>query len=357
MSKKKSRGKRAYLSSFNLGALVILASSLVLSSLVLIGMLLFGGSVTFPTNTRDDSPPSAEPQTRTDSLVLGAFVPGSTNYSSSIDSFADKVGRQPAIVMWFQAWEGNAEFDPTRMNATAERNAMPMVTWQPWNASKGVSQPEYALRNIASGKHDVYIRQWAKDAAAWDKPFYLRFAHEMNIDGFPWGVGVNGNTSDQYVAAWRHVHDIFQQEGATNVRWVWSPNVVSGNSTPFSWVYPGDDYVDWVALDGYNRGTIRSWSNWRSLADIFGHSHDALTKMTNKPMMIAEVGSAEVGGDKAVWIRQGLLQEVPSRLPQVRAVIWFDIDKEADWRVNSSPEALAAFREVALSSQYQGQLP
>ncbi len=213
------------------------------------------------------------------------------------------------------------------------------------------------MSTIIRGDHDVYIRQWAKDAAAYGEPIYLRFDQEMNLSRFPWGVGVNGNTSDQYVAAWRHVHDIFRQEGATNVRWVWSPNVSNGSSTPFAQVYPGDAYVDWVALDGYNWGTTQSWSRWTSLADVFGPSYDALVRMTNKPIMIAEVGCAEAGGDKAAWIRQGFLQEVPSKLPRVRAIVYSNGDWDADWRVESSPAALDAFREVASYPTYQRRLP
>ncbi len=67
----------------------------------------------------------------------------------------------------------------------------------------------------------------------------------MNAGWFPWGVGTNGNTTTDYVTAWRHIHDIFEQEGATNVRWVWAPNVKPGLPTPYAELYPGDDYVDW----------------------------------------------------------------------------------------------------------------
>ncbi len=233
-----------------------------------------------------------------------------------------------------------------------------MVTWEPWNHTGDVSQPAYTLRTIIDGHHDDYIRQWARDAASWGRPMYLRFAHEMNCNWYPWSPGVNGNTSSaEYVAAWRHIHDVFRQEGATNVRWVWSPNVAYNGSIPFEEVYPGDAYVDWVGLDGYNWGTAKPQSSWQELAAIFGPSYETLAAMTNKPMMIAETASAELGGDKAAWIREGLLNELPARFPRVRAVIWFNEYKETDWRVNSSEASLTAYREVAASSSYQGRLP
>jgi hypothetical protein len=100
-----------------------------------------------------------------------------------------------------------------------------------------------------------------------------------------------------------------------------SPNVSNGSSTAFAQVFPGNAYVDWAALDGNNWGTIQSWARWTSFADVFGPSYDPLARMTNKPIIIAELGCAEAGGDKAAWIRQGFLQEVPSKLPRVRAIV------------------------------------
>src|SRR5436853_485094 len=83
------------------------------------------------------------------------------------------------------------------------------LAWLPWVTTGGVGRPAYALRAIAAGEHDAYVREWARAAAAWGGPLYLRFAHEMNGDWYPWSVGVNGNTSADYQAAWRHVVDIF----------------------------------------------------------------------------------------------------------------------------------------------------
>lgn len=207
-------------------------------------------------------------------------------------------------------------------------------------------------------RHDAYIARWAKDAAAWGKPFYLRFAHEMNGKWQPWSPGVNGNTSAEFVAAWRRVHDIFEGEGATNVRWVWSPYVACADCTAFGRVYPGDRYVDWVALDGYNRGTSQGWSRWQTMAQMFGRSYDAVTRLApRKPFMIAEVGSAEAGGDKAAWISTALDKTIPDRMPKIRAIVWFSSNKETDWRVDSSGASLRAYRQVAANPSYSGRLP
>ncbi len=149
---------------------------------------------------------------------------------------------------------------------------------------------------------------------------------------------------------------IFRQEGATNVRWVWSPNIAYPGSTPFAQVYPGDAAVDWIGLDGYNFGTSQSWSQWTDFVGVFGPSYDGVTQMSGKPLMIGETASSELGGDKAAWITHGLLTDVPKRFPRLRAIIWFDENKETDWRINSSSTALAAFIAVAKSPTYRGHL-
>ncbi|MGH2586244.1 MAG: glycoside hydrolase family 26 protein [Dehalococcoidia bacterium] len=292
-------------------------------------------------------------------IALGAYISGAPASPAQIDAYTSLTGVAPSVVMWYVGWgaSDHGEFDPAEMNAVTAHGAIPMVTWMPWDHERGPTQPTFSLKTIVTGNHDAYIRRWAAAAAAWGQPLYLRFAHEMNGTWYPWSPGLNGNTSADYIAAWRHVHGIFQQEGAGNVRWVWSPNVLTHGAGPFTEVYPGDAYVDWVALGGYNFGPTQPYQVWRSLAEVFGHSYDALAAMTSKPMMIAETASAEIGGNKAGWITRGLLSEVPSRLPRVRAVIWFHENKEADWRINSSPATLTAFRQVAASASYRGRLP
>jgi hypothetical protein len=296
-------------------------------------------------------------------IALGAWVPGAPWDAAQLDAFATKIGRMPAVVQWYQGWvnpdPANTRFNPTLMNTITSRGAMPLLTWEPWDYTKGVNQPAFALRTIAAGDHDAFIHQWARDAAAWGQPFYLRFAHEMNGDWVSWGQGVNGNTSADYIAAWQHVVTIFRQEGATNVRWVWSPNIHYDGLVPFTQLYPGDAWVDWVALDGYNWGTSQPWSNWQSFAQIFGSSYTMLTGMTSKPVMISETASAEQGGDKAGWITQGLLTDLQTTFPRVRALIWFseNTTSQADWRVDSSTASLTAFRAVAANPAFQGTLP
>jgi len=178
----------------------------------------------------------------------------------------------------------------------------------------------------------------------------------MNGNWFPWSEQANGNAPGQYVAAWRHVHDIFAAAGATNATWVWCPFVEGGDSpVRLSSLYPGDAYVDWTGLDGYNWGTNPAGpSGWSSFDQLFAGSYDAITASVapSKPMMIAEVGSSENGGDKAAWIRDALAQ-IPANYPQVRAMLWFDkFEDGMDWPIETSTTATSAFAEGVGQSVY-----
>jgi hypothetical protein len=245
--------------------------------------------------------------------------------------------------MWYQTWGsgGASAFDHAMMERAADGGAMPMLTWVPDAAAP------FRLTDVSAGLHDTYLRGFARSAAAWGRPFLLRPMHEMNGDWHVWSPGVNGNTAADYIAAWRHLRRIFAEEGATNARWVWSPNTyVARTRITLASVYPGDAHVDWVALDGYNNGTSKTWSSWRSFTEEFAASYDALGELTNKPVMIAEVATCEQGGDKAAWIRSALLVEIPTRFPRLEALVWFHQDKECDWRLGSSSDSLAAARDV-----------
>ncbi len=297
-------------------------------------------------------------------VVFGTNTTGmAENTGHALDRVAAEIGRMPRIAMSYRDWnEGwsTALIEPRFIDPIVARGAVPMITWLPrLDSGDPVQQPAYSLATIAAGAYDPHIRRAAREAAAFGGPLLLRLAHEMNGSWASWGAGVNGNTPSDYIAMWRHVVSIFRAEGATNVRWVWSPNVYGGGSSPtrasaspFQPFYPGDSWVDFVGLDGYNWGTLHP-AGWCSFANVFGPSYDALTKLTDKPVMIAETASAEAGGSKAAWIRAipGVLQ---SRMPRVRALIWFDRDKETDWQIASSPASEAAFRAVASSSLLSG---
>jgi hypothetical protein len=277
-------------------------------------------------------------------VAFGAYVPGADDDPGRIDAFAHQVGRRPVIVLTYKDWR-SIPFDRDELGSIWRRGAVPMITWEP-RAADGHGFP---LGEIAAGRFDRYLRRAAGSARLWGKPLLVRFAHEMNGTWYPWGRGVDGNTARDFRKAWKHVVDLFRFQGATKVRWVWSPNEDSGGSFQFAPLYPGDKWVDWVAMDGFDfGGTI----GWPSFTAIFGSTYERMAELSDRPMMIAETAAGEDGGDKAAWIASALGRELP-RFPRLRAVVWFDEEvPNADFRVNSSETSARAVRQALASPEY-----
>jgi Glycosyl hydrolase family 26 len=243
-------------------------------------------------------------------------------------------------------------FPAGEFNTIRGHGAIPFFSWANDALPVSGDQSAYQLSDVIAGRHDAYITAWATAAKAWGHPFFLRFNWEMNGSWFPWSEGVNGNQTGEYVAAWRHVHDIFTRVGATNTTWTWCPNVDPGHTMQsLANLYPGDAYVDWTCLDGYNFNQPRT-----SFKDLFKPTYDAITSTIapNKPMIIGETGSTEAGGSKAQWITD-MFAALPHSFPKVHGLQYFDkFDDGMDWPIETSAAATAAFKAGISGARYQG---
>ncbi|WP_414171920.1 glycoside hydrolase family 26 protein [Clavibacter tessellarius] len=195
------------------------------------------------------------------------------------------------------------------LTSVAARGADSLLTWEPWKGGAGTSQPAYSNARIVAGDQDAYIRSWGADLAKYGKTVYLRYGHEMNGNWYPWSDGVNGNAPGSYVQAWKHVHDLVVAQGATNVKWVWSPNVPYPGSTDLASLYPGSDQVDVVALDGYNWGSAPG-QRWTDPAALFGPGIDRL-----RAVAPAQASRHRRGGVERGRRIQGRVEPRPRRLP------------------------------------------
>lgn len=259
-----------------------------------------------------------------------------------LDPVEDAIGTVD-VVHWYQAWGGGHRFfRPDWLETVNSAGKVGLITWEPWALTGEASQPDYSPAAILSGRHDDYIRSWAYGfAARSDGPWYLRPMHEMNGNWYPWSGGVVGGNPEEYRAAWIHMHDTFTAAGVENVEWVWCP-LVDDISGPFEDYYPGDEYVDVLCLDGYNWGTTDpDFGAWRSVSAVFDDAYDRLVLLGDQPVWFGEVGSAAEGGDKVAWTADLLSS---SRYSQLEAVIFFGLDKERDWRVQSDPAVAEAVR-------------
>jgi len=237
-----------------------------------------------------------------------------------------RIGRTPPLHLVYYAWED----DWTQGAKTAlKAGRIPLVNWEP----AGID-----FNELVAGSLDATIKARASAAAKLPGKMFLDFAAEMNGD-----EGWGGNNPTLYIAAYRHLHDLFVAAGASNVIWAWCPNVTDTDGTNRKTMdyYPGDAYVDWTGVDGYNWGN----ADWQSFEQVFANIYPLLAAK-KKPIIIGEMASAEPGGDKGAWI-DGIVPALKTRYPMFKALVWFDVDKERDWRINSSTAALAAFAKMA----------
>lgn len=262
--------------------------------------------------------------------LFGAFTYGGVwQGMEPVFDLEEALGRRLDIVHWFMNWDH--DYDPALVSEAAAGGRIPLISWQPHGQD---------VTDIAAGAYDDYIRRWARGVKSSRVTVYLRPFPEMNGDWVPW----NGNP-DAFRLAWRHMVGVFRSEGAENVRWVWSPNLTDGPATPENAMeryYPGDAYVDVLALDGYNWGEVRPWSTWRSFDDIFAAPYARITAIGPQPVWLAELASSSQGGDKAAWIREMFAS---TAFPRIEALVWFNQVKETDWRIDAAPDSLAAARE------------
>jgi len=281
----------------------------------------------------------------------------------SADRFEASTGKRMSLLEWGQDWFecstscGLRGFRADLMTKARARGYLPVLSWGSYAEAKGPDQPQFRLSEIIAGRYDSFIRRWALGAKKWGHPFFLRFDWEMNTNGVPYSEHANGNRPGEFVRMWRHVHRIFTQVGARNVTWVWCPNVEYDESVkPLSALYPGDAYVDWTCLDGYNWGTSPTHpAGWMSFDTVFRGTYDLVTDRIapSKPVMIGETASTELGGSKARWIADALGIEIPSRYPRVAAVVWFNkYWDDMDWPIETSQAAVDAMRAALASHAY-----
>ena len=306
-------------------------------------------------------------------IALGISAPDSTN-PAVLDLSLASVGQPPALWTIWSTWgdraglerctkgHGTCAFPTDTARALVARGITPMILWQPTDPANPSAGRFERLRSISRGRHDRYIRAWAKAAATVDGPVIVRFAHEMNGTWFPWSLTNFDNSPSRYRDAWRHVVRVFRSAGARNVRFLWSPFQRCTTCSPAAYrdFYPGNRYVDYLGVTAINWGG----ATWTSLEGLVADSLRELRQLTRtrarplgKPVILPEVAS-NWDGDKAGWIRDGYAT-VLRRWRQVKAIVYFDYDMtfagQPDWRLAQPPDgpALAAYQARAADPAFQ----
>jgi len=242
-----------------------------------------------------------------------------------------RIGRKPTIHLTYYDFKGDDWVKSSVNTSDFASGRIPLVNVEPNNIN---------FTDIINGKYDAMLKKRADDAKAIGKQFFVDFAAEMNGD-----EGWGGHNAAKYIAAWRHLHDIFVARGATNVVWAWCPNNEDAEGPAAMSYYPGDQYVDWTGIDGYNWGTSDPDFEWQTFRQVFAGLYPKLAGK-GKPIIIAEMASDEAGGSKATWIND-IIPTLKNDYPLIKAIVWFDVDKERHWQITSSGSTLTAYQRMA----------
>ncbi len=304
-----------------------------------------------------------------DNTTTGAMIGMITlnndeSVKEDIAKYQELIKRKVACVLRFINWED--DFPTDMCHLIASNGSTPHFTWHAnWPTTKGHARRECesndtGLDDILAGKYDAYITQFATDVKAWGGEVYIRFLHEFNADWYVWSGYKNGaeiNGPEKVKQVWKYVVDRFKAIGAHNALWGWCVHEPSIHVPLEPWndienYWPGNDYVDWVGIDGFNfypENPERINPSYLSFDDCFRATYDKIVQLTNKPVFIM-TGSGEFllsdkKTNKTTWVNDAFLK-IKTEYPQIKMYCWFNhyFNERADWRIHSSEEVLEAFR-------------
>lgn len=281
--------------------------------------------------------------------ILGAFPGASPADPQQINPFERWLGTRFGVVVLYV----NADVPVSVRNSFLEgmtrvwqTGHVPIVTWLPYIGDEDTT-PATITRQVRDGEYDDVIDWWTDALSAWlwaddavtggPRRLYFRPFPEMNGDWLPWSVLESGDET-AFIDAWRYVHELLMDEigSADRIQWLWNPNATEHGAVPTEACYPGDAYVDWIGIDGYNWGDVRAASGWQSPAEVFEPMRSRLVEIADKPLSIPEFGTtSRKDGEWNVAAKRDWIREVFAYLEtnDVRMHCWFNIDKETDWAV------------------------
>ena len=298
-----------------------------------------------PLTTLTPSPLSVTAPLTPPNFLLGTYY-GNQGWSiESVKAMESWQGKKNTVVNLFTNWDSAPQtidnLFKQQLPTLWTNGNIPLVTWEPQLAQ---NTPDNIEVLIAQGQFDAYITDWATQMKKFlsgtdglygntdDRRAYLRLGHEMNGDWYAWSAAKGNNSTNDFVQMWRHVKEIFSIQGieSNHLQWMWSVNNTDVGGFRAESFYPGDAYVDWMAIDGYNWGTSQSWSSWESPTQVFGDMITRLRSVSQKPIAITEFGSSSQGGNKSNWTTSAFQYFSQQG---IKMAVSFNQDKETDWAV------------------------
>jgi hypothetical protein len=236
-----------------------------------------------------------------------------------VDDYEHALKTRLQIVENFMPW-GERRLPARRLAELERRGLTPLISWLPRDVTSRANphafQAAFSNSAIAAGAQDGYIRSFARTLASFRGTVLMRYAPEFDGRWEPWHWN-----APAYVEAWQRIHRIFREEGASNVKFVWSPNLpwLGYNGGDDGWLrrvrsyWPGAAYVDYV-------GTTTVSHNGQGVS--FFARRVPLLRVFGKPVVLGEVYAPEPL--RADWLPD--FARMVNGMPWVKAVVWCDLN-------------------------------
>lgn len=263
---------------------------------------------------------------------IGIFAPQHDDGITSLENVknvSDQVEENFDIVSFYIAWEKDLEsnFPNATLDSVYLNKAIPMITWEPWLNSfeDEISDDVHVYDLISSGFFDEYIAQFADKLKNLEKPVFLRFAHEFDNPFYPWFMKGN-EAAAKFKAAWIHTYEIFKNNDAHNVIWIWNPWKAK-NIAEF---YPGREYVDWVGVNILNYGKYNTDGRWHDFESLYEPFHKELNDLPPTPVVISEFGTLRDGQSQNQWFEDAF-SVIENDFTEIKSVIYFNSKVDNNW--------------------------
>ncbi|NBE93653.1 MULTISPECIES: glycoside hydrolase family 26 protein [unclassified Nonomuraea] len=235
-----------------------------------------------------------------------------------------------------------------RLARDPARPRLLLINWKP--------SFDHKWAEIADGALDARIDRLAGYLRrTFPERFFLTLHHEPENDVD--SSSGSGMQATDYAAMFRHIVLRLREQGVKNavmvMTYMGAPNWAA--KPWFEDLYPGDDVVDWVAMDPYADHRVDDFESLvnktrKEYPDWPGFYRWMQARFPGKPVMVAEWGAFSRPLDRS--FKRAFFESVRrqiKRYPQIKALIYFDSPQapRGDTSFDSDEAAGRAFTALA----------
>jgi len=273
-----------------------------------------------------------EVQNKSGINFLGVFAPKIDNGITDLNNvkkISNQIDENFDIISLYLVWGKNigANFPQPLIDSIYSQKSIPMITWEPWldSFADELNDSIHVYELIEAGYFDNYIKSFAEKLKNLHRPVFLRFVHEFDNPFYPWYV--NGDdASVKFKKVWIHTYEIFKNNGATNVIWIWNP-WKSKNVASF---YPGKEYVDWIGVNILNYGKLNQDGKWYDFKDLYEPFHDELENLPFAPVIISEFSTIKGKQKQDEWLKNAIIS-INDEYKEIKSVVFYNSKVDNNW--------------------------